>query len=422
MADNYQLPALPSSYKDAEPAAPSGASTAADPTTALTTPAALTLSLTGPQYTALDHIPADKRAGVQEWAKNLVRDPKFNAAWLAAYAHSIGLNTSLLDTVVENTRALDAGEVGALTIQATHLMDEVNNRIPKAAIDSKFIQRVQRAEVGFGDVVSKVKWIADKIKDALRQYQSLETPITEVRGKLQAKYDLMFQAIVLNQQLAENEDDQATKLVWQSAQMECLLSALPARVTELRGQLASPSADKDKINTEITRLNGLQPLVTKALQILKPMIFTGHNAVDRYLNLSNMAGGRALVLGLFISVGMYRWESDIVTQLQEMNQIAVGLVTGRMEEIMNQQAQNSSTMYVQAAQSYVDLLTRWTTTEQTLNKLVADTAQVRDILANGFAQLKSEYGKTSSVVQSAFDAVAKSQAEYNANVEKIAQG
>ena len=422
MSDHYQLPALPSSYRDAEPAAPSGVMSVGNPTTALTTQSGLTLSLTGPQYSASDHIPADKLAGVQAWAKELVGDPKFNATWLATYAQSIGLNTSLLDTVVQNTRALDAGEVGALTIQASHLMDQVNSRIPRGGIDPKFIQRVQRAEIGFGDVVSKVKWIADKIQDALRQYQSLRTPIAEVRGKLHAKYDLMFQAIVLNQQLAENEDDQASKLVWQTAQMECVMTALPARVAGLRGQLSSPSADKDKINAEISRLNGLQPLVTKALQILKPMIFTGHSAVDRYLNLSNMAGGRALVLGLFISVGMYRWESDIVTQLQEMDQIAAGLITGRMVEIMNQQGQNSSQMYVQAAQSYIDLLTRWTTTEETLNKLVEDTRQVREILANGFAQLKSEYGKTSSVVQSAFAAVEKSQAEYNAQVEKIAQG
>ena len=421
MSDNYQLPALPSSYRDAEPAAPSGVTVVGNPTTALTTQSGLTLSLTGPQYSALDHIPADKRAGVQEWAKNLVRDPNFDAAWLAAYAQSVGLNTNLLDTVVQNTRALDAGEVGALTLQASHLMDQVNSRIPKGGIDPNFIQRVQRAEIGFGDVVAKVKWIADRIQDALRQYQSLRAPIAEVRGKLHAKYDLMFQAIVLNQQLAENEDDQASKLVWQTGQMECVLTALPARVAELRGQLSSPSADKDEINGEITRLNGLQPLVTKALQILKPMIFTGHSAVDRYLNLSNMAGGRALVLGLFISVGMYRWESDIVTQLQEMDQIAAGLVTGRMAEIMNQQGQNTSKLYVQAAQSYVDLLTRWTTTEETLNKLVEDTKQVREILADGFAQLKSEYGKTSSVVQSALDAVGKSQAEYNAQVGKFAQ-
>ena len=72
-------------------------------------------------------------------------------------------------------------------------------------------------------------------------------------------------------------------------------------------------------------------------------------------------------------------------QIVIMDQIAAGLVTGRMAEIMNQQGQNTSKLYVQAAQSYVDLLTRWTTTEETLNKLVEDTRQVREILANGFA-------------------------------------
>ena len=288
-------------------------------------PGVASTQLTGPQYQASEHIPGDRLKAIQQWAHDLARDPKFDAQYLVAYTRSINMDTSLLNDVLNNTRALDAGEVGDLTIRATHIMDQVNDKIPKNMVDQKFIQQVTNARIKYNDIVSKVKYIARAIEDALRKYESLQSAIAEVHGKLQEKYDLMFQAIVLNKLLAENEDKQTDLLVSRTAELECLLVAIPDYITELKGQLKDAGANADEINANITRLNGFLPLVTKALSMLKPMIFTGNNAVQRYLNLSNMAGGRALVLGLFLSVGMYRWESDIVTQLQEMEQLAVGL-------------------------------------------------------------------------------------------------
>jgi len=87
---------------------------------------------------------------------------------------------------------------------------------------------------------------------------------------------------------------------------------------------------------------------------------------------------------------------------------------------MNQQAQASSAGYVSAVQDYMDMLNRWTTTVATLQQIVDDTAKAQDILTKGFAQLKSEYGKTSSVVQDAFTKVQASQQAYNLEMERIA--
>jgi len=417
--ETYQLPALPDSFANAAPQAPTTAA-GQDTKTALTTQTTLQLSVSGPTYEASTHIPASRLAQITTWAQASVRSKNFTSQWLATYARGIGLDTSLLDMVVKNTTALNAGEVGDLTLQATRLMDQVNNKIPKNVVDARFMQQVQQQKLRIEQIISKVKAISQAIEDALRKYQSLAVPIAEVRAKLQEKYDLMFEAIVLNQQLAEKEDQSTDILVSKTAELEILAKSLPAYVAELRAKKDQPEADKDALDAEINRLNGMMPLITKALSMLKPMIFTGNNAVGRYLNLSNMAGGRAMVLGLFISVGMYRWESDIVTQLQEMNQLAVGLAESNIEAVMNQQAQASSAGYVSAVQDYMDMLNRWTTTVATLQQIVDDTAKAQDILTKGFAQLKSEYGKTSSVVQDAFTKVQASQQAYNLEMERIA--
>jgi len=417
--ETYQLPALPDSFANAAPQAPTTAA-GQDTKTALTTQTTLQLSVSGPTYEASTHIPASRLAQITTWAQASVRSKNFTSQWLATYARGIGLDTSLLDMVVKNTTALNAGEVGDLTLQATRLMDQVNNKIPKNVVDARFMQQVQQQKLRIEQIIGKVKAISQAIEDALRKYQSLAVPIAEVRAKLQEKYDLMFEAIVLNQQLAEKEDQSTDILVSKTAELEILAKSLPAYVAELRAKKDQPEADKDALDAEINRLNGMMPLITKALSMLKPMIFTGNNAVGRYLNLSNMAGGRAMVLGLFISVGMYRWESDIVTQLQEMNQLAVGLAESNIEAVMNQQAQASSAGYVSAVQDYMDMLNRWTTTVATLQQIVDDTAKAQDILTKGFAQLKSEYGKTSSVVQDAFTKVQASQQAYNLEMERIA--
>src|SRR5262245_58793681 len=96
----YQLPQLTSSFQNAAPATPSTGSTGQDATTALTTQASLQLTLQGPQYKAADHIPPERLQQIQQWANTLVRDPGFDAPYLANYTQGIHLDTSLLNDVL----------------------------------------------------------------------------------------------------------------------------------------------------------------------------------------------------------------------------------------------------------------------------------------------------------------------------------
>lgn len=409
---DYSLPPLPSSMQNA--ALVVAGSENPDAAKALTTPVQLNLTL-DKGFQAREHLPAAKTKELEQYAPKLVRDPAFNAAWLATNALKIQLDTTHLQQILSNVRNLDAGEVGKDSIAATHFMDQVNKHLPGKP-DPRFMAAYQKGTAGMNEIINTVKWLAGKIKDALREYDSVEGPLTEVQMKLQAKFDLMFEAIVLNEQLAEEEDSRTNELMLQTALFEYVLIELPKYVAELQPQAKGDGA----VAKKITQLNSLSPLVTKTLTTLKPLIFAGNAAVDRYLNLSSMAGGRALVLGLFLSAGMARWRSDIVTQLQEMNQLAVGLAEANLEQFMNLQAQKASGMYVETANDYVMLMNRWMTTADTMAQVAGDIAQAKDILVKGFAQLVDENRKVSSAVQDATERIDQSQGKYNEEMRRIA--
>lgn len=401
------LPALPSTLQKSDAV---DASTKA----ALTTPVQLNLTL-DKGFQARDRVDAKKKHELESYAPKLVRDSGFNAAWLATQALKIPLDTTLLQQITRNTRNLDAGEVAKDTIAATHFMDQVNKHLPGRP-NPKFMEAYQKGSANLSEILSMAKWIANRIKDALRQFDSVEEPLNEVQNKLQQKFDLMFEAIVLNEKLAENEDERTQQLLEHTALFEYVLVELPKYVEELKPQAASDGQTAKKI----AQLNSLAPLVTKTLTTLKPLIFAGNAAVDRYLNLSSMAGGRALVLGLFLSAGMARWRSDIVTQLQEMNQLAVGLAEANIEEFMNRQAQKASGMYVETATDYVALMNRWMTTADTMAQVAEDIAKAKEILVNGFAQLVTEHKKVSSAVQDATDRIEEGTRRYNSEMQRIA--
>lgn len=409
MAD---LPALPSSMQNA--ALVVAGSENPDAAKALTTPVQLSLTLEQ-GFQARDRLSAKKNQELQEYAPKLVRDPGFDAAWLAKQALKMPLDTSLLQQITGNTRNLDAGEVGQDTIAATHFMDRVNQRLPGRP-NQHFMDAYRQGKAGLEEILKNAKWLASKIKDALREFDSVEGPLTEVQMKLQQKFDLMFEAIVLNGQLAENEDDRTRELLEQTALFEYVLIELPKYVGELQPKAKTDAA----IAKQVTQLNSLAPLVTKTLTTLKPLIFAGNAAVDRYLNLSSMAGGRALVLGLFLSAGMARWRSDIVTQLQEMNQLAVGLAEANIEEFMNRQAQKASGMFVQTASDYVALMNRWMTTADTMAQVADDITKARQILIDGFAQLVNEHKKVSSAVQDATRRIDEGKARYDSEMQRLA--
>lgn len=408
MSTNLNLPALPSSMQTGLVVA------GADAKAVLTTP--VQLSVTLPQgFMAKDHIPQQKQRELEVYTPQLVRDPGFNAAWLARNALQIHLDTSHLQSILGNVRNLDAGEVGKSTIAATHFMDKVNQHLPGKP-DPRFMAAYTAGTANVNKILAMAKWLAERIKDALREYDSVQGPLNEVRAKLQGKFDLMFEAIILNEQLAEEEDERTKELLFQTALFEYVTVELPKYVAELQPQAKTDNT----VAKKVTQLNSLMPLVVKTTSTLKPMIFAGNASVDRYLNLSSMAGGRALVLGLFLSAGMARWESDIVTQLQEMNQLAVGLAESNIEVFMNKQAQQTSGMYVESANDYVKLMTRWMTTADTMAQVADDIGKAKEILVNGFAQLVDENKKVASAVQDATNRINEGQAKYNDEMQRIA--
>lgn len=411
------LPPLPSSMKDAMPAPTSGG---ADVSTALTTTAQLTLKLDGPGFKARDVISRKLAAEREAYAHKLVRDEGFNALWLANFARGIQLDTVQLEAILANTRALDAGEVGKLTVSATQMMGRVNKYLPKPPSD-KFMRAFRAGKAKADEIIRTAKWLADEIKKALAMYDDMLAPFTDVKVGLGGKYDLMFEAVAINQQLAVNEDERTDTLAQDTALLEYIQIALPERIEELQAQLGTAD-DKQAIQEEIARLTGLQPLVTKAIMTLNPMIFTGNASMDRYLGLSNMAGGRAMVLGLFLSAGIARWESDVVQELQTMSQLAIGLALEEAERFMNEQGKRASAAYVQSAQQYTDLMNRWMTTAEHMQTVANDIESAKGILLEGFKQLTVESHKVASAVQDAKTRIDEGQARFNDEMLKVAQG
>lgn len=411
-----QLPPLPSSMQSATPASTSDGR---DVSKALTTSAQLALKLDGPGFKAREVISKKGATEREEYAHRLVRDEGLNALWLANFARNIQLDTVPLEAILENTRALDAGEVGVLTVNATQMMGRVNKQLPKPPSE-RFMRAFRAGTAKVEEIVRTAKWLSDQIKKALAMYDDMLAPFTNVRAQLGNKYDLMFEAVAINQQLAKNEDARTDTLTQDTALLEFVQLALPERIRELQAQL--PTADdKEALQEEIARLTGLQPLVTKAIMTLNPMIFTGNASVDRYLNLSNMAGGRAMVLGLFLSAGIARWESDVVQELQTMNQLAMGLSLEEAERFMNEQGERASQAYVQAAEQYTDLMNRWMTTAETMQTIANDIEAAKEILLQGFRELVGESRKVASAVQDAKTRIDEGQARFNEEMLKVAE-
>src|SRR5574341_830452 len=272
------LPPLPSSMQNATPVVAGAENPAA--AKVLTTPVQLSLTLEK-GFQARDHVPAKKIQELEAYAPKLVRDSGFDAAWLARQALAIPLDTALLQQITRNTRNLDAGEVGKDTIAATHFMDRVNQRLPGRP-NPRFMAAYQQGTAGLDEILKTAKWLAGKIKDALREFDSVEGPLMDVQMKLQQKFDLMFEAIVLNGQLAENEDERTRELLEQTALFEYVLIELPKYVGELQPKATTDNA----VAKQVTQLNSLAPLVTKMLTTLKPLISAGNEPVSGWIGRS----------------------------------------------------------------------------------------------------------------------------------------
>lgn len=407
------LPPLPSSMKDAHlPASAVGADEAA-----LTTTVSLALRLDGPGFKARDVIPAYEAEKRKTFAQQLIRDTGFNAAWLAAYTRNINLDTAPLEEVLGRTRAMDVGLVGDLTVHVAMYMNRMG-KLPKPP-DSRFMEKMKQRLAKAEDMINMAKTLQYAIEKWFRMRDDMLAPFTDVRIKLSGQYDGMATQIVLAQTLADNEDNRTHKLLEDTALMEFVVLALPDRIKELQMEMES-ATDKDAVQREIDRLTTLTPLVLKAINTLNPLIFAGNAAIDRFLQLSNMAGGRALVLGLFLSACIARWESDVVAEIMTLQQLAAGLALAKVEELMNAQGKRTAQGMVEASQQYVDLMNRWVLALDHMEEILDATEKSKSILVDGFRELVSQHGKTTSAVQDAKERIERTNLKFNQEMLELA--
>jgi DNA-binding transcriptional MerR regulator len=411
------LPKLPSAVASATlPETSSGVTVEA-----LTTEVVQTVKLDGPGFKARDVISKADRAEREDFAIKLVRDPDFNAAWLANLARHIDLNTGPLETVLEKTRALDVGELGDLTVKAARYMQNMGKLPP--APNAKFMAKVKSGEAKAEEMIDMAKVLYNGIQHWLDMRNNMLKPFIIVRTELGEKYDQMAEAIVLNALLAKNEDERTITLTQDSALLEFASIHLPDRIKELQDLYKNPGPkdDREQIKQEVQRLTGLANVLIKIISDINPMILAGNAAVGSYLDLSNMAGGRAATLGLFLSAGIARWESDVVKEILALQQIAAGFALAKVEDLMNAQSQRTGETMKAAATQYVEMMDRWMTTAETMEKITADTLEVKDILVKGFAQLVSKHQNTARVVQQAKDSIDAKNDEFATKMIELAE-
>ncbi len=411
------LPQLPSAFLEAKlPESNSGATVAQ-----LTTDVILTVKLDGPGFKARDVISANDREERDAFAKQLVCDAGFDAAWLANFARNINLDTGPLETVLAKTRALDVGEVGDLTVRAAMYMQRMG-KLPSAP-NAKVMERVKTGQMKANEMVDLARTLYYAIEKWLRMRDNMLKPFTVVKAELSQKFDQITEQIVLNQQLAENEDERTVTLTQDSALLELSSIHLPQHVKELQAKYNNPGPDDDResIKQEIQRLTGMANNIIKIVSDINPMIHAGNAAVGSYLDLSNMAGGRAATLGLFLSAGIARWESDVVREILALQQIAAGFALAKVEELMNLQTQRTGEITKAAAMQYVEMMERWMTTEASIEKITRDTEDVKDILVNGFSELVKKHKKTAAILQEAKNRIDKKNVEFSEKMVQLAE-
>jgi hypothetical protein len=407
------LPALPSSLQNVSlPATVMGVDEKA-----LTTATSLALKLDGPGFKAREVIPATDAEERKEYAINLLDDTGFNALWLANFARNINLDTTPLEEVLAKTRAMDFGAVGDLSVQAAMYMNRMG-KLPEPP-NQRFMELMQAGKAKAEDMIKMAKTLNYEIEKWFRMHDDNLQPFTDVKVRLYGQFTDMTTQIVLTQELAENEDERTLELTLNTALMEFVLLAMPGKIKQLQ-ESQKTADDKVAEQRKIDRLTGLSPLVLKAINTLNPLIFTGNAAVDKYLQLSNMAGGRALILGLFLSACIARWESDIVTEILTLQQLAAGLSLAKVEQFMNQQGERTSEGMIEASKQYVNLMNCWSVTLEHMQKVLDDTEETKEILASGFKELVVQHGQTTSAVENAKERIDKSKTKFNEEMQAAA--
>jgi len=393
---------------------PLPASGAAAPLTTAIQPA---VTLSGPKYMARDHLPEGKRAEYKAYAEKLLADPDFGVMFFVELIKQFEIsNVPGLDAMLDNIKIRDAGAIGQRVLETTRLMRKVNDDLPE--LDTKFIAKFNAGRAKAQEVVKKVRYIVDQIKKALQQYQSVLTVMEQAMAFLGSQYQLMIEATLRDDQLAQEADERTDKLLALCAVLEFLQEKAAARLTEVAAQLTS-DPNNATLTSEQERIQSVSPLVIKRLGTLKPMIFMGNLNEKRFLGQRNANAIAAITLGDFVEVGVSQWKTDVVSELDAMQGQAAMLAVTTGVDFMNEQAAKAAEAYEAQMAQAGELLKQMFVKVETMQRVAASIISAGKMLAEDLEQAAKASANAAREVEAGRTQVKSHEQELAAELTRI---
>ena len=383
----------------------------------LTTAIQPAVTLSGPKYMARDHLPEGKRAEYQAYAEKLLADPDFGVMFFVELIKQFEIsNVPGLDAMLDNIKIRDAGAIGQRVLETTRLMRKVNDDLPE--LDTKFIAKFNAGRAKAQEVVKKVRYIVDQIKKALRQYQSVLTVMEQAMAFLGSQYQLMIEATLRDDQLAQEADERTDKLLALCAVLEFLQEKAAARLTEVAAQLTS-DPNNATLTSEQERIQSVSPLVIKRLGTLKPMIFMGNLNEKRFLGQRNANAIAAISLGDFVEVGVSQWKTDVVSELDAMQGQAAMMAVTTGVDFMNEQAAKAAEAYEAQMAQAGELLKQMFVKVETMQRVAASIISAGKMLAEDLEQAAKASANAAREVEAGRNQVKSHEQELAAELTRI---
>lgn len=375
------------------------------------------LTLSGPKYMARDHLRADKRAEIEVMAQKLLDSPDFGVMFFVELIKKFEISSVPgLDAMLENIKIRDAGAIGQRVLETTRQMRKVNERLPE--VDPKFIELFNKGKAKGKEVVRMVRYIADQIKKAFQQYQSVLDVMEEDIAYLGGQYQLMVEATLRDDSLANEADERTDKLLALCAVLEYLQEKVAARLSEIATQLVN-DPENVTIVSEQEKLLSVSPLIVKRLGSLKPMIFLGNMNEKRFLGQRNANAIAAISLGDFVEVGVSQWKTDVVSELDAMQgQLAMMAVTTGVD-FLNEEAVAAAKAYEAQSAQAGELLKQMFVKVETMQRVAASIIAAGQKLAKDLEQAAKESANMARDVEAGRSEVKTHEDELAAQLTRI---
>lgn len=320
----------------------------------------------GPKFMAREQFPVEKQQELEAYARNLMASPGFTVQFFIGMVRDFDIdNVPGLDAMLENVKVHDAGELGKRVQDTTKRMRQVNDEMPD--IDLKVAEKIRQGRLAGRRLLRYVQSFAREIQAAIQEYESMLKHIERNVQELEKRYKLMMEAVERSDQLAVEADERTEKLLTLCAVLEYLQDMMGARLTELKGLLASgPNAE---LQDEQTRLIGISPLMIKRLGGMKPMIHVSHMNVDRFIGQRNSFAILAIDLGDMIEIAIPQWKTDIVIELGALQAQAASFVLTEAKEIFNDQADRASEAYKAQIEVVAQQMGEWMIKAETFRNM-----------------------------------------------------